>query len=77
MFKKFGEFPTKYRPVIWARLLQLPANTANWTELHSKGFHPSITTMQLCDPIIQQALDSVMSALVYWTPLLKDIHYLQ
>ena len=75
-----GEFPTKYRNLIWRFLLQLPENVTAASDLRSKGTHPSFLLMlnehPLPDVLMGTRLQSLCSQLSHWSPVLSEAAYL-
>lgn len=75
-----GEFPTKYRSLIWRFLLQLPENVDAFEALKNKGTHPSFeslgTTHPMADAALAVRLQALCSQLAYWSPVLGEAQYL-
>lgn len=75
-----GEFPTKYRNLIWRFLLQLPENVTAASDLRSKGTHSSVLLMlselPLPDVVLGTRLQSLCSQLSHWSPVLSEAAYL-
>lgn len=67
---EYGEYPTKYRRIIWKTILQLPDNTKAFTELLKKGTHPSCQSLDesipLRDVTTLRNLKKILSCLAHW-----------
>ena len=72
-----GEFPSRYRPLIWRFLLRLPENTEAFSDLVNRGIHPAFEDLHDQYPIqapkIFDRLQSVCSQLAHWAPILADV----
>jgi len=80
ILQKYGEYPDKYRPIAWRYLLSLPLKKAAYEKLLSFGIHPAFRKLKQYHPIRSQKLfartQRLLSALVYWCPLLAEVEYL-
>lgn len=76
----FGEFPEKYRSIIWRFLLQLPENRNTFDILLEKPLHPSLKNFRHKYPIkserISRTMEKVISCLIYWSPIFEGLEYL-
>eukprot|EP01029_Cantina_marsupialis_P023418 TRINITY_DN583_c0_g1_i2.p1 TRINITY_DN583_c0_g1~~TRINITY_DN583_c0_g1_i2.p1 ORF type:complete len:1369 (-),score=402.05 TRINITY_DN583_c0_g1_i2:140-4246(-) len=81
LLNSYGEFPTKYRLLIWRFLLHLPENLHSFEELVNRGLHPALSKVQKRFPLNQdqklsQRLSRVLSALMHYEPMLSEVTYL-
>ncbi|PAA53477.1 hypothetical protein BOX15_Mlig017365g1 [Macrostomum lignano] len=80
ILQEFGQFPGKYRLLIWKTLLQLPENTAAFNALYNKGIHPAFLTLQDRFPLRSNKLGRVLqrslSCVAFWSPLFGEADYL-
>ena len=51
MLKKFGEFPAKYRTLIWKHLLRLPLNQESFSTLLGRDIHPAYAKLEEIYPV--------------------------
>tara|TARA_B110000090_G_C13053639_1_gene320540 strand:- start:155 stop:508 length:354 start_codon:yes stop_codon:yes gene_type:complete len=84
-----GEFPSRYRPLIWRFLLQLPENMDAYenVQLSSTGTSVSAmaainayvdleTTYPLRDGIALDKLKTICTRMASWAPVLQECSYL-
>ena len=76
ILKEFGEYPEKHRMLVWATILQLPANRKAYAALGNK-IHNSVTKELLKDyPLSDKSkassLNITTERLVQWCPLLAN-----
>ena len=75
-----GEYPEKFRPLIWRFMLQLPNNVDSFAGLYSRGTHPSLVNcFQRFSKTSQNEFsrtERITSALCYWSSLLSQVEYL-
>ena len=75
-----GEFPPKYRNLIWRFLLQLPENVDAFAALRSRGSHAVFETLAqtypIPDTILADRLQALCSQLVHWSPILGEAKFL-
>lgn len=78
--KEFGEYPQKYRPVIWRTLLQLPQNSKVFMDLVARGYHPCVENYDKLYPLYDNKslrnLKKIISCLSYWTKVFGQIDYM-
>uniref|UniRef100_A0A8C4RBW2 TBC1 domain family member 31 n=1 Tax=Eptatretus burgeri TaxID=7764 RepID=A0A8C4RBW2_EPTBU len=78
--KNFGQYPAKYRQLIWQSLLKLPQNNQIFTSLQNKETHQAFVELQKVYPRSSPKLHRVhiriLSALARWMPLFGEIGYL-
>ncbi|RKO99880.1 hypothetical protein CXG81DRAFT_87, partial [Caulochytrium protostelioides] len=78
----FGEYPSRYRPLIWRFMAQLPENRRAYEALVEMGTHPSYATpvFRKLYPIKSEKLarltQKLLSALAHWSPLFGELPYL-
>lgn len=72
LLHRFGEFPEKYRLLIWRFLLRLPENNGAFRALVAKGVHPAFRDLHKRYPIndtrLFRRLRRIVSALAFWSP---------
>lgn len=81
ILKEFGEFPDKYRTLIWSTILKLPANKNAYIALASKVTHGKLTSNTLNDhPLADRnkasLLAMIIDCLLQWCPLLIQSPFL-
>lgn len=81
ILKEFGEFPDKYRTLIWSTILKLPANKNAYIALASKVTRGKFTSNTLKDhPLADKSKASLlamtMDYLLQWCPLLIQSPFL-
>ncbi|KMQ96654.1 wd repeat-containing protein 67-like protein [Lasius niger] len=81
ILKEFGEFPDKYRTLIWSAILKLPANKNAYIALASKVTRGKLTSNTLKDhPLADRSRASLlamtMDCLLQWCPLLIQSPFL-
>ncbi|KAI9136457.1 hypothetical protein BKA69DRAFT_1170674 [Paraphysoderma sedebokerense] len=78
--RHYGEYPAKYRTLIYRYLLKLPENRDAFEALVAKGTHPSLRDFRTKFPMktakMGLSMERILSALVYWCPLFEDLEYL-
>ncbi|XP_066936715.1 TBC1 domain family member 31-like [Clytia hemisphaerica] len=76
----FGEYPSKYRQLIWKNLLAIPENHTSFSALVDKGIHNAYIAIHERYPIKSQkllrVLQRVLSALAHWSPIFGETEYL-
>lgn len=74
MLETYGEYPVKYRCIIWKRILLLPDNTKAFTVLLKKGAHPAVMGIDdqfpLADATKRRSLKKILSCLAHWSQIL-------
>lgn len=72
-----GEFPSRYRPLIWRFLLRLPENSQCFKSLVLKGPHEGYESLYDKYPIRNRSifirLQNLCSALAHWAPILGEV----
>ncbi|XP_029156000.1 TBC1 domain family member 31 [Nylanderia fulva] len=81
ILKEFGEFPDKYRTLIWSAILKLPANKDAYIALASKVTRGKLTSNTwkdhpLADRSKASLLAMTMDCLSQWCPLLIQSPFL-
>lgn len=56
MLKNYGEYPEKYRGLIWRYLLNLPLNKEAYGNLLDRGVHPAFEKLKDRYPIESNAI---------------------
>ena len=76
----FGEFPAKYRLLVWRFLLKLPENRDSFAGLAAKGTHPAYARLERQYPIQSRRLftklQRTLSCLAHWSPVMGEVPYL-
>lgn len=77
---KHGEYPARYRSLIWRFLLKLPENTSAFSDLVKQGEHPAMEDLRekypIKSPKLFSRLHGVCSQLSHWASILGDASYL-
>jgi hypothetical protein len=80
LLRNYGQYPDKYRLLIWGFLLQLPRNETAFDRLLSRGIHPNYAKLSEEYPIKDQRLlrklQKMLSALANWSPVFSNLSYL-
>ncbi|GIL69947.1 hypothetical protein Vretifemale_791, partial [Volvox reticuliferus] len=80
LLEAFGEYPAKYRLMIWDFLLKLPHNTAAFSSLAGLGLHPAFRDLQsklpLANRALTQRLAATLSQLAHWCPVFAESSFL-
>uniref|UniRef100_UPI00358F1C90 TBC1 domain family member 31-like n=2 Tax=Myxine glutinosa TaxID=7769 RepID=UPI00358F1C90 len=78
--KCFGEYPAKYRQLIWQSLLKLPQNNDIFRSLQNMETHHAFVELQKVYPLsshkLHRVLKRILSALAHWMPLFEVLGYL-
>jgi hypothetical protein len=80
ILKEFGEYPEKYRAMIWKTILKLPHDQISFTRLLKKGPHSCVEKYgkqySLVDQKALNHLSIIVSCLAHWTPIFAYIDFL-
>lgn len=88
ILKEFGEYPEKYRQMMWKTLLKLPENSESFAVLLKKVLHPSvrvcmsnydkrsIASSSTADQKTLNNLKHIMSCVFYWSKVFENVTYL-
>lgn len=85
ILKEFGEYPDKYRQMMWKTLLKLPENCDQFAVLLTKDLHPSVRVrlssydkrvLPSADQKILSNLKQIMSCLFHWSSVFENVTYL-
>jgi Rab-GTPase-TBC domain len=80
ILKEFGEFPDKYRPMIWKTILKLPSNAESFGLLLKRGPHSCVTNFEKRYSLVDQRalsfLKKTISCLAHWTVVFGYVNYL-
>ena len=72
----YGEYPSKYRLLVWRKMLRLPNNEEAYEALAAKGIHPAVADLTERFPIADRSLllrlQRVASALAHWSPIFAE-----
>ena len=64
VLNNFGEFPARYRFLLWRHLLKIPQNKAAYEALLQRGTHPAFDNFDVKYPIKSQRLNRAMNKCV-------------
>ncbi|XP_013200834.1 TBC1 domain family member 31 [Amyelois transitella] len=77
---QYGEYPEKFRSVIWKSLLNTPRNKHAYASLIDKGIHPAFKDIERQFTIHSSAtlknLKRLLSCLAHWCPLFGVMKFL-
>eukprot|EP00697_Spironema_sp_BW2_P003515 gnl/Spiro4/14668_TR7904_c0_g1_i1.p1 gnl/Spiro4/14668_TR7904_c0_g1~~gnl/Spiro4/14668_TR7904_c0_g1_i1.p1 ORF type:complete len:1065 (+),score=303.07 gnl/Spiro4/14668_TR7904_c0_g1_i1:53-3196(+) len=77
MLETFGEYPEKYRLLVWRFLLHLPDNHDSYNALNAKGVHPACRNLLSVFPVKNRGyfkkLERQLSCLCYWSPVFGEV----
>eukprot|EP00743_Colponemidia_sp_Colp-15_P009153 GILK01009987.1.p1 GENE.GILK01009987.1~~GILK01009987.1.p1 ORF type:complete len:1224 (+),score=348.36 GILK01009987.1:392-3673(+) len=80
MLSTYGQYPDKYRLLIWRFLLELPHNEEAFNNLSAKGIHPAFEDLPKRYPLqnrrLSQRLQKTLSQLAFWSPIFSDVPYM-
>lgn len=81
ILKEFGEYPEKYRVLIWSTILNLPANKSAYNALANKAANINFTLNILKNhPLANRSkkilLMTIVNCLIQWCPLLIQCSFL-
>ncbi|KAI5752252.1 hypothetical protein M8J77_015194 [Diaphorina citri] len=80
LLKQFGEYPAKFRPLVWKTLLKIPHNTEAYKILASKPEHIAFKHLEKKYPLhnkcLLNALKRLLSCLANWNPLFSLVTYM-
>lgn len=80
ILKEFGEYPEKYRPMIWKTILKLPQDQNSFARLVKQGPHSCVENFgkkfSLVDQKALNNLSTIVSCLAHWTPIFGYIDFL-
>eukprot|EP00026_Physarum_polycephalum_P003854 Phypoly_transcript_03870.p1 GENE.Phypoly_transcript_03870~~Phypoly_transcript_03870.p1 ORF type:complete len:620 (+),score=77.65 Phypoly_transcript_03870:439-2298(+) len=80
LLRTYGEYPSKYRTIIWKSLLRLPENNEAYANLLRLGTHFAYTNLHNTLPIknrrLYKKMERNLSLLVHWAPIFGEVQYL-
>lgn len=85
ILKEFGEYPQRYRQVMWKTLLGLPENCESFAVLLAKDLHPSVQSCMskydkrvtsLVDHKTRNNLKQIISCIFYWSKVFEHVTFL-
>ncbi|XP_033336407.2 TBC1 domain family member 31 [Megalopta genalis] len=81
ILKEFGEYPEKYRLLIWSTILELPGNRSAYCTLANEAanvhYSPKfLKNYSLANRSKQILLTTTMNCLIQWCPLLSQCSFL-
>ncbi|XP_014214607.1 TBC1 domain family member 31 [Copidosoma floridanum] len=80
ILKEFGEYPGKYRKLIWMTIMELPSNKKAYIDLSNKTPHEAMFQLLKNDPLLERCKSSLLgttvSCLLHWCPVLKECIYI-
>lgn len=76
----FGEFPVRYRFLIWRQLLRIPENATAYESLIARGPHPSMKGFEQKYPIksqrISRAMEKCLNCIGHWNSIFLELDYM-
>lgn len=80
ILKEFGEYPDKYRSMIWKTLLKLPQNFNSFSRLLKRELHSCVTNYAKRYSLVDQKdlnnLRKIVSCLAHWTTIFGYLNFL-
>ena len=80
ILNSFGEYPDKYRTLIWRFLLSLPLNKTALESYLKRGIHPAFKNLDQRFSVksthLYNKLLRILSALAHWCPIFAEVSYL-
>lgn len=80
ILEEFGQFPDKYRSLVWRFLLRLPENREAFSVLAEQDIHKSFSrleeTVPMIDAAAMQRLKRICSAFAFYSPLFTECEFL-
>ncbi|CAL4062158.1 unnamed protein product, partial [Meganyctiphanes norvegica] len=80
ILQEYGQYPSKYRQMIWVSSLDLPRNYKVFSLLLKKGIHTAFENLDdvvpIADRSLLQTLQGTLSCLAHWAPFLATVEYL-
>lgn len=77
---QYGEYPDKFRSIIWRSLLDSPRNKAAYASLVEKGIHPAYKDIEkqftIHSSVTLRSLKRLLSCLSHWCPLFGVMKFL-
>jgi hypothetical protein len=80
LLKSYGQYPSKYRLLVWRFMLRLPGNGGAYALLAQRGTHPCFADVGERFPIrnkhLRGALTRGLSTLGHWSPVFSQVPFL-
>lgn len=80
ILREFGEYPEKYRSMIWKTILKLPQNHGSFARLLKQEPHSCVGSFSKKFSLVDQKalnnLSKIVSCLAHWTPIFAYVNYL-
>jgi hypothetical protein len=80
ILREFGEYPDKYRVMMWKTLLKLPENCDLFAALLKQDLISTVSNydkrFSLIDHKALSNLKQIISCIVHWTPVFENVRYL-
>ncbi|XP_026756493.2 TBC1 domain family member 31 [Galleria mellonella] len=77
---QYGEYPDKFRSIIWRSLLNTPRNRNAYSSLIDKGIHPAYKDIEkqftIHSSVTLKSLKRLLSCLAHWCPLFGVMKFL-
>ncbi|XP_049876016.1 TBC1 domain family member 31 [Pectinophora gossypiella] len=77
---QYGEYPDKFRSIIWRSLLNTPRNKTAYSALVEKGIHPVYKDIEkqftIHSSVTLKSLKRLLSCLAHWCPLFGVMKFL-
>lgn len=72
---EYGEYPAKYRQIIWRNLFKLPNSTITFCQLRENGPHSCVKSyiraFDIPDRRLRKNFQQILSALINWSQILR------
>lgn len=72
---EYGEYPAKYRQIIWRNLFKLPNSTITFCQLRENGPHSCVKSytraFDIPDRRLRENFQQILSALINWSQILR------
>lgn len=80
ILREYGEYPDKYRVMMWKTLLKLPENCDSFAKLLKQELISGVSNydnrFSLADHKALTNLKQIISCIVHWTPVFENVKYL-
>lgn len=80
ILQEFGEYPEKYRAMIWKTMLKLPSNFEPFAQLAKRERHSCVASFEQRFSLVDQKamghLRKIISCLAHWTVVFGYVSYL-
>lgn len=80
ILREFGEYPDKYRVMMWKTLLKLPDDSESFAILLKQTLISGVSNYDkrfaLVDHKALSNLKQIMSCIIHWTPVFENVEFL-